>query len=71
MRRKWEKGDFVYFSFHNFLLELSALRGQRNHKIFELGNPSRKRQRPELGMEINHGKVGKYGKEEAGQMADD
>jgi hypothetical protein len=29
MRRKWEKGDFVYFSSHNFLLELSALRGSK------------------------------------------
>jgi hypothetical protein len=29
MRRKWEKGDFAYFSSHNFLLELSALRGQK------------------------------------------
>jgi hypothetical protein len=29
MRRKWEKGDFVYFSSHNFLLELSALCGSK------------------------------------------
>jgi hypothetical protein len=51
MRRKWEKGDFAYFPSHNFLLKLSALCGQRNrqrnHTAFELGPPSRKRQRPE------------------------
>jgi hypothetical protein len=47
MRRKWEKGDFVYFSSHNFLLELSALRGQKKPQVFELGPPSRKRQCPE------------------------
>jgi hypothetical protein len=29
MRRKWEKGDFVYFPSRNFLLELSALRGSK------------------------------------------
>jgi hypothetical protein len=29
MRRKWEKGDFAYFSSRNFLLELSALRVQK------------------------------------------
>jgi hypothetical protein len=43
---------------------------QRNHTAFELTPPSRKRQRPELALEKNHGKNGKYGKEE-GQMADD
>jgi hypothetical protein len=47
MRRKWEKRDFVYFSSHNFLLELSALRGQKKPQVFALGPPSRKRERPE------------------------
>jgi hypothetical protein len=37
MRRKWEKGDFVYFSSHNFLLELSALCGSKKPQVFELG----------------------------------
>jgi hypothetical protein len=51
MRRKWEKGNFVYFSSHNFLLELSALCGSKKPpkkpQVFELTPPSRKRERPE------------------------
>jgi hypothetical protein len=37
---------------------------QRNHTAFELTLPSRKRERPELAMEKNHGKDGKHRKEE-------
>jgi hypothetical protein len=52
MRRKWEKGDFVYFSSHNFLLELSALCGSKKlpkkpHGVRAWVPPSRKRERPE------------------------
>jgi hypothetical protein len=39
MRRKWEKGDFVNFSSHNFLPELSVLRDQRNRKCSSLETP--------------------------------
>jgi hypothetical protein len=75
MRRKWEKGDFVYFSSHNFLLELSVLCGSKKPPKKPHGvrawTSEPEASVPGVTLEKNHGKDGKHRKEEDGQMADD
>jgi hypothetical protein len=69
MRRKWEKGDFVYFPSRNFLLELSALRGSKKPPKKPHGvrawTSEPEASAPGVARESNHGKDGKHRKEEA------
>jgi hypothetical protein len=66
MRRKWEKGDFVYFSSHNFLLELSALCGlkkppKKPHGVRAYTSEP-EASAPGVALKKNHGKDGKHRK---------